>query len=276
MPPTTRDDYSSRATRAARKVMLELTRLLGEYRDNIVVVGGWVPELLIPGQGHVGSTDVDLALDHEALSDPGYSTILEHLQARGYKQSHEQPFIFEREVEVDEQAISVQVDLMSGEYGGTGQSHRTQEVQDVRARKARGCDIAFQLSEAVELEDELPGGGIDRAEVRVASLPAFFVMKAMALNGRVKEKDAWDLWFCLRHHPDGPEGIAEMIAPYVENGLVQEALEYLEEKFASPDHVGPTMVADFERIEEEEARARRKRDAYERVDLLQRKVREAQ
>ena len=28
--------------------MLELVRLLGEYRDDIVVVGGWVPELLLP------------------------------------------------------------------------------------------------------------------------------------------------------------------------------------------------------------------------------------
>jgi len=93
------------------------------------------------------------------------------------------------------------------------------------------------------------------------------------LNGRVKEKDAWDLWFCLRHHPDGPEGIAEMIAPHVENGLVQEALACLDEKFDSPDHVEPTMAADFERIEEGEARARRRRDAYERVDLLLREVR---
>ncbi len=169
--------------------MLELVRILDEYQENVVIVGGWVPELLVPGKGHVGSTDVDLALDHEALSDPGYTTILEHLEARGDEQSGEQPFIFEREVEVDGEPVPVEVDLMSGEYGGTGRSHRTQEVQDVRARKARGCDLAFQLNEEVELEDELPSGGIDRAVVRVASLPAFFVMKAVALEGRVKEEE---------------------------------------------------------------------------------------
>lgn len=273
MAPVTRSDYSSRATRAARKVMIELARILGEYQRHIVIVGGWVPELLVPEKGHVGSTDVDLALDHEALSDPGYTTILEHLEARGYEQSDKQPFIFEREVHVEGEAISVQVDLMSGEYGGTGQSHRTQSVQDVRARKARGCDLAFQLNEEVELEDELPGGGIDRVEVRVASLPAFFVMKAMAMEGRVKEKDAWDLWFCLRHYPGGPEVIAELIAPHTEHGLVQEALSHLDEKFASPGHVGPTHVADFDRIEGEEAREQRKRDAYERVQYVLEEVR---
>jgi len=248
--------------------MLELARILGEYQENVVIVGGWVPELLVPEQGHVGSTDVDLALDHEALSDPGYTTILEHLEAHGYEQSGEQPFIFEREVDVEGEAISVQVDLMSGEYGGTGQSHRTQEVQDVRARKARGCDLAFQFNEEVELEDELPDGGIDQAAVRVASLPAFFVMKAMALEGRVKEKDAWDLWFCLRHYPGAPESIAKMIGAHAEHGLVQEALSHLDDKFASPDHVGPIHVADFDRIDDDEARERRKRDAYERVQFV--------
>ncbi len=56
--------------------MLELVRLLGEYRDDIVVVGGWVPALLFPDADHIGSTDVDLALDHRALQDPGYATVL--------------------------------------------------------------------------------------------------------------------------------------------------------------------------------------------------------
>lgn len=74
-----KSDYSSRATRAARWVMIELSRVLGEHRNDAVIAGGWVPELLIPGAGHVGSTDVDLALDHEALEDPGYSTILKKL-----------------------------------------------------------------------------------------------------------------------------------------------------------------------------------------------------
>ena len=263
-----KSDYSSRATRAARRVMIELSRVLGEHRDDAVIVGGWVPELLIPGAGHVGSTDVDLALDHEALEDPGYSTILKKLQERGYEQSEKQPFIFYREVEVGGEPVRVEVDFMAGEYGGTGRSHRTQEVQDVRARKARGCDLAFELCEEVDLEEELPEGGLDHARVRVAAFPAFLVMKAMALAGRLKEKDAWDIWFCLRHHPDRLGYLAQTLRPHADHGLMQEALSHLEEKFASPEHVGPRMVADFDQITDEEARDQRMRDAYERVSYL--------
>ena len=59
-------DYDALQVEAARSVVLELARLLGEYRDDTVVVGGWVPALLIPQKAspHVGSLDVDLALNH--------------------------------------------------------------------------------------------------------------------------------------------------------------------------------------------------------------------
>lgn len=59
-------DYSADAVEAARQVMLEVTRVLGEYANSIVIVGGWVPELLLAATGakHIGSNDVDLALNH--------------------------------------------------------------------------------------------------------------------------------------------------------------------------------------------------------------------
>ncbi len=43
-----RRDYSDEIVEAARSVQLEVIRILGEYKENIVIVGGWVPELLIP------------------------------------------------------------------------------------------------------------------------------------------------------------------------------------------------------------------------------------
>ena len=53
-------DYSADQVQAARSVLLELVHLLGEYRDDIVVVGGWVPQLILPPgpTPHVGSIDV--------------------------------------------------------------------------------------------------------------------------------------------------------------------------------------------------------------------------
>ena len=70
----TQRDYTAEAVRAARSVLIELMHLLGEYREGIVLVGGWVPELLLGWEGklHVGSMDVDLALNHMKLKEEGY------------------------------------------------------------------------------------------------------------------------------------------------------------------------------------------------------------
>lgn len=248
--------------------MLELIRLLGEYQDDMVIVGGWVPELLIPDANHIGSTDIDLALNHKTLQDPGYATVLNLLVSRGYEQDERQPFMFRRRVQVEGQPITVEVDFLAGEYGGTGPGRRTQGVQDVRARKARGCDLAFELSQEVTIEGDLPSGSHDSAKVRVASIVPFIVMKSMALASRLKEKDAWDIWFCLRNYPGGLEAIVDAFRPHASHGLVLEGLENLDEKFASPEHVGPAFVADFDGITDEDDRALRRRDAYERVSYL--------
>ena len=70
-------DYPPIEVQAARAVLLELAHLLGEYRQDVVLVGGWAPELLFPEAEltHVGSLDVDLALNHRSLDDAGYRTI---------------------------------------------------------------------------------------------------------------------------------------------------------------------------------------------------------
>lgn len=122
-----RTEYTAAAVAAARSVLLELTHLLGQYRDDIVVVGGWVPELLLP------------------------------------------------------------------------------QAQVV---------------------------------------------------------------FCLRHYPGGIAALIEDFRPYLLHGLVQEGLKGLAEKFASPNHVGPKFVADFDETVDPDARALTQRDAYERVHAL--------
>jgi len=263
-------DYSADQVEAARSVLLELVHLLGEYRDDIVVVGGWVPQLILPaGPGlHVGSIDVDLALNHRTLRDAGYASIQALLLRRGYEQDQQQPFIFHRTVIVNGNPIKVEVDFLAGEYQGTGRSHRTQPVQEGRARKARGCDLAFDLYVETEIEGKLPEGGRDQARVRVSSVVAFLVMKGMALHDRLKEKDAWDIYFTLTNYPGGLDALAEEIRPHLGHRLVQEGLHKIAGKFASLDHMGPKFVADFEDLQDPYERAARVRDAFERVGYL--------
>ena len=253
--------------------MLELVRILGEYREEIVLVGGWIPSLILPqpddpSEQHCGSLDVDLALNHQKIPAAGYETIHKLLVGHGYEQMGEQPFQYVRTVG----KFRVRVDLLAGEYGGTGKKRRTQRIQDVRPRKARGCDLAFVIGPTnVEIEGKLPDGAKDRVAVPVASAVPFLVMKAIAMRDRLKRKDAYDIWYLLAHYPND---LIEEIRANADHGLVKEALAILAEKFESIGHVGPKHVADFDEDLDDEVREQRQRDAFERIDDLLKKLAE--
>ncbi len=255
---------------AAHSVLIELATLMGEYRDGIAVIGGWVPELLLPeaSEQHVGSIDVDLALDQHLLAEVGYETLCTKLKSGGYRQDERQPFIFMREVPIGEGYISVEVDLLAGEYQGTGKSHRTQTIQDVRARKARGCDIVFSMTVDVTLKGRHPYGYEDTVKMRIAGIVPFLVMKGMALADRMKEKDPYDIYFVLKNYPGGLDALIDEFRPHIHHGLVREGLENIAMKFESPDHMGPESIADFEEETDLDERSLIKRDAYERVTYL--------
>lgn len=265
----TQRDYSKDLVKAAHSVLLELFHLLGEYREDIVLVGGWVPEFLFTADDahHVGSIDVDLALNHLKLKGEGYRSIQALLSERGYVQG-KQPFIFHRKAMVGGNEIDVQVDLLAGEYEGTSRGHRHQKIQNGLARKARGCDLAFQNPTMVTIEGELPNGAKDSVRVQVSSIVPFLVMKGMALDERLKEKDAWDIYYCILNHPEGLNHIVEDFRLHLDNRLVKEGLQKIAKHFETEKSVGSTFVADFEEITDPEEREFKERDAYERVDQL--------
>jgi hypothetical protein len=269
----TRRDYTEEGVEAARSVLVELVHLLGEYKDDIVLIGGWVPEVLLPHYTgpHVGSMDVDIALNHQKIQEEGYKRIEALLQRRGYRQG-EQPFIFFRTVKVDDKEIDVEVNLLAGEYEGTSKSHRHQKIQGIRARKVRGCDLVFEMPKEIRIEGRLPNGSRDTVTVRVSSVVPFLVMKGMAMDARIKEKDAWDVYYCVLNYPGGIDSLAEEFKPHLHHGLVREGLQKVAGKFSSEKAFGPKSIADFEEIEDPEEQERIQRDAYERVNALLKKL----
>jgi len=269
----TRTDYNQIAVNAAYSVLIEIVRVLGEYRDNIVLIGGWVPQILFQNKDdlHTGSIDIDLALDHRQITDEGYKGIHDLLIDRGYRQG-KQPFIFHRTVKIEGVEVSVQVDLLSGEYEGTGKSHRHQKIQEIRTRKVRGCDLAFNNPIELTIEGNLPGGAKDSVVLKVASMVSFLIMKAIVLDDRLKEKDAYDIYYCLKQYSDRLDDLVAEFEPHLENSLIQEGLARLAKNFETVDHTGPKFVAAFEEVTDEEDRTLIERDAFERVNYLLQKL----
>ena len=263
-----RQDYNEGQKAAAHRVLVEIVNLFNEYRDDIRIVGGWVPDLMFPDEGHIGSVDVDVLINHIKLKDSGYLTMSKILLRNGYEEHTDKYFSFIKRVHVDGIDYYVDVDILAGMYGGTQKKKRSQHVQGVKALKATGGNFAFEFDpQMIRVEAERPDGAFDVARVNVIAVVPYFVMKTAAM-GRGKAKDAYDLYFLVKHYHDGLDSLAKLFDDYRESKIILEMKEKLSEKFASPNHAGPTDVAAFLDLEDEEEIAFTKRDAYEQMQAL--------
>ena len=266
----TRYNYGKKEVDACLSVLVELMTILGEFRDNIVLVGGWVPYFLMEKNRHehVGSLDIDIALDFQKISVDTYKTILQILKSRGDEEG-KQPFIFYRTIPTESGGnITVEVDLLTGEYGGTGKSHRTQSIQDIRARKARGCDLVFKQNCLLKISANMPDGALNEVTVKIATFIPFLVMKGMCIWDRYKAKGTYDIYFIILHYPDYINELVKIFQPFKSNKLVREGLGKIKAKFKDIDAPGPVWLINFEDIDDEEEKERVRRDAYERVNVF--------
>lgn len=261
-------DYSGGQREAAHRVLVELCSLFAQYQDDIRIIGGWVPELLFPNQGHVGSVDVDMLINHLKLKDEGYQTMARILLNNGYKDHPDKYFSFIKQVAINGVLFDVDVDILAGMYSGTRKGKHSQHVQGLKAMKATGGDFAFKFEpRQVKLEAQRPDGAIDTARVNVVALVPYFVMKTAAM-GREKAKDAYDIYFLIKHYPGGAEQLALEFSGSSETSIVREMREKLSEKFASVDHAGPVDVANFMDLSDEQGIEMIRRDAFEQVQAL--------
>lgn len=266
----TRSNYPKNEVEACLSVLVEFMTILGEYRESIVLIGGWVPYFLIERKKHehVGSLDIDAAFNFNTISLETYNTILGLLKNRGYREGN-QPFIFHRIIKVETGIeVTVEIDLLAGEYGGTSKSHRTQKIQDVRARKARGCDLVFEHNFLSTVTAKMPDQATNRLTIKIADVVPFLVMKGMALWDRYKEKDVYDVFFTISNYPGGIQTLINIFKPVKSNRLVIEGLGKIKSKFIDIESPGPIWVVNFEEITDEEEKEIMKRDVFERVNTF--------
>lgn len=261
-------DYTEGQKEAAHRVLVELINLFDMYKDDIRIVGGWVPDLMFPNEGHIGSVDVDVLINHLELKDSGYQTMAKILLENGYKEHPEKYFSFVRVVEIDGIDYVVDVDILAGMYGGTQKKKRSQHIQGIKALKATGGNFAFEFEpQKIKVEAKRPDGAYDVAHVNVIAVVPYLIMKTAAM-GRGKAKDAYDIYFLLKHYNGGVMQLAKEFGCCADKQIVISMTEKLAEKFASENHAGPVDVSDFMDLQEDEEIEMIRRDAYEQIQTL--------
>ena len=216
--PQSAADYDDRTTAAVKSVLVEMGQILGSFKGKFAVIGGAVPWLLLENEdmAHVGTLDIDIALDAAALRDNDeYKTLIESLIENGYAQRTElKKFQLVRQVDPKDGGppIDVIVDfLMPRDVKLT--KHKPALIDNFAVQRADGADLALRFYQMVAIDGSMPAGGKNRVEIAIASIPALLAMKGYAIQNRHKQKDAYDIYYCIRNYPGGPEELAKDCKP---------------------------------------------------------------
>ncbi len=269
--PRHQEDYAPRQVEAAKRVLIDVGQILASFADCLVVVGGWAPDLLLTeaAEAHTGSIDVDLALDVERLGDGRYTSLLKLLlDTQRYRKGEK---LFQLITDVDlkdgEKAVQVELDFLAPESAQFEKNH-PKLIEDFRILKVDGSEVAFQNPVNLTIPGRNVVGARNSVQLRVVSLPDFIIMKAHALRGREKPKDAYDICYCLENYPGGLEALASNWKSRLGEKAVTTAVAILEEKFEGVDFLGPALYVEFYSSTDAEEQSMQARRAYELAHRL--------
>ena len=249
--PLTIDGYDPESIGRVRSICLYVASKLGDLLDDIVIVGGLVPALLVDQDKlpwgvnpHGGTMDLDLGLSLALLDEERYRELRSRLLDAEFEQDVNDAGrpTRQRWRTTFEQPITVDFLISPGRGAATG--GRLLDIEpDFAAVITPGLELAFRDRRRVSLSGETPRGERATREVWVCGPGAFTVLKTLAFVGRGGNKDAYDLFYVWKGLGVGE--VTRCLDRFRDDPLVKRALEILARDFCHHDGLGPKRTARF-------------------------------
>lgn len=246
-------DYKTRHLSLVRSTCLTVATFLGNVMDEVVIIGGLVPGLLIHQERlpdgtdqHVGTRDLDMGFSLGLLEGSRYQEIAEQLTIAGFRPdvNEEGNEILQRWVQPGDMGVSIDFLIPRSNPDDEGGSIFKLE-HNFGAIISPGLQLAFQDRESVTLSGKTLLGADAVRNVNVCGPGAYVILKALAFDDRGKFKDAYDLYYVVRNFQNGPGDVAEHLHPLLEDADSSQAIRILQQDFTSSAGVGPRRVAEF-------------------------------
>ena len=252
--PTTRAGYGAHFVSLIQSTTLYLATKLGDYLDDLVVVGGLVPTLLVPPlslpegvDAHVGTVDLDLGFHLAILDEERYRALTDQLRRAGFAPDTNAKGKLTRQRWQIQGAEKITVDfLIPPPVEKEAQAGKLQPIEaDFAALIIPGLELAFRDRRKVTITGTTLFGEKATREIWVCGPGAYIVLKALAFRNRGENKDAYDLYYLVRNYGSGVADVVAHLRPLLDSERAQQALQILREDFSEPDGVGPMRVSMF-------------------------------
>jgi hypothetical protein len=251
--PTTAAGYRPEFLEHVRATCLYVATKLGDLMDDMVVVGGLVPSLLIDQEqpvagveAHVGTLDLDVGLALAVLEEERYQALTERLRRAGLSPDRNEQNNPTRQRWRLDGPHPVTIDFLIPPSRDDDRGGTLRDIEpDFAAVITPGLRLAFVDRARVTLAGKTIAGEDATRDVWVCGAGAFVVLKALAFHMRGENKDAYDLYYVIRSFGDGPASVTARLRPILGEPEVQEALSILGRDFSAHGDVGPLRVAEF-------------------------------
>jgi hypothetical protein len=221
--PRHRSGYRPDETEQVKSACLTVAVTLGAMMDQLCIVGGLVPSLLIDhhlgpdpatGDMHSGTNDLDIGLAIGLLDDQQYTEISRRLRQEGFAPDHN-----ERGNPTPQRwklaDFNVTVDFLLPPMPGADHGGRVQNLEgDFGALIAPGLELAFDERHEVAMNGRTLWGEAVSRSIPVCGPATFIVLKSFAFADRGEPNDAYDLIYVLRRWPDGIGDIADRLVAH--------------------------------------------------------------
>lgn len=244
------EDYGPEWVTLVKEMCLFILPELADFIDQITIVGGAVPSLLLGDSlppdvpPHVGSIDLDLCLALTIDGNDLYAALVARLKELDFEPTSTSAAgmgtRWQREWHSEKRAI---VDVLP--LPPAGRAVNSVSIPTLRDSLARPLPLAFRD----RLKIRLSGKSINKtdvvAEAWVCGPGAYTIIKALTYQDRREPKDAYDLYYVLRNYGDGVGDVFGRLAPLLNDVEARRGLKVLEDFFLDENDDGPRAVAVF-------------------------------
>ncbi|MFH0838671.1 MAG: hypothetical protein V1893_00600 [Candidatus Omnitrophota bacterium] len=246
------EDYSPIHLGKLRRVLADIYTAFGDVSENLYLVGGLVPDLLVKNKltylrEYLGTLDIDLAIKF-AVSEKGkYRNLYNILRSIGFekqKTDDGMDVMNHSFIKYESGYKPIVLDLITDDKFEPAADKLKEIAPNVEAVKFRGVYLVFNDFIVIELG---VAGTKKSVQIKIPNIIPFLTLKAFAYSDEENRvaKDAYDIWYTIVNFNDGPVSVLEELSKYKGNKDVADALKVILRDFDHETSSGTKDVVDI-------------------------------
>ena len=256
--PKTAAGYPEGQVELIKSTCLTIASFLGDMMNDLVIVGGLVPSLIIDQsdlpdgiEQHAGTLDLDIGMSLAILDEEHYQEITERFRRADFEPDTNEKGNITPQRWRRKDLKNIKVDFLIPPTTDADKGGKIKHLEDdFAALIAPGLETAFKDALPITINGITLNGEKLEREIQVCGPGAYVLLKALAFRFRGENKDAYDLYYVIRNFGKDVNEVVDRFVALPDSEWKALAIEILKNDFSESNSIGPRRAAAFLRGED--------------------------